>query len=171
MNRTIRNLVIAVPLTTVGFTMVGATAATAGGPNDPNFPIAIPDKPKGPKDIAIPEPKDPKPDLPWADAPKNDGPKDKAPKPQSQPTGPTVVAQADQDIKVEADKEKAEVVSAHGSADSIDRSDVLFVAGPAETTLVANDSDNGMDLTWFLVGGGIVTASGIAFAARKRANA
>jgi len=28
-----------------------------------------------------------------------------------------------------------------------------------------------MDLTWLLIGGGIVTATGAAFAARKRSNA
>ncbi|WP_344770988.1 hypothetical protein, partial [Aeromicrobium panaciterrae] len=58
MNRTIRNLVIAVPLATVGLTMVNVAAATAG-PIDPNFPIAIPEQPKGPGDIANPTP--PKP--------------------------------------------------------------------------------------------------------------
>ncbi|WP_344770989.1 hypothetical protein, partial [Aeromicrobium panaciterrae] len=64
-----------------------------------------------------------------------------------------------------------EVVSAHGSADSIDRTDALFAGGPAETELTATTDDGGLDLTWLLLGGGVVTASGIAFAARKRANA
>jgi hypothetical protein len=37
--------------------------------------------------------------------------------------------------------------------------------------LVAAGTDGGFDLTWLLVGGGIVTASGAAFAARKRSDA
>ncbi len=74
-------------------------------------------------------------------------------------------------VEKKAVKTVVETISAHGSADSIDRADVLFVAGPAETELVAEDTDGGFDITWLLVGGGIVTASGAAFAARKRSNA
>ncbi|MDR7085165.1 outer membrane biosynthesis protein TonB [Aeromicrobium panaciterrae] len=155
MNRIIRNLVIAVPLATVGFTMVNATAATAG-PNDQDLPIVI--KPKG----GDPEPK---PDFPIKDAPKPNKPK---PQPKPAPKPQVVVPQAD----VVEEKKVVKVISAKGSPDSIDRSENLFVAGPAETELVADDSDNsGLDITWLLVGGGVVTASGIAFAARKRANA
>ncbi len=74
MNRIIRNLVIAVPLATVGLTMVNTAAATAG----PNGPIII----GQPKDKPEPHP-GPKfdNDLPLKDAPKPKGPKDKAPKP------------------------------------------------------------------------------------------
>ena len=43
MNRIIRNLVITIPLATVGLTMVNVTAATAG----PNGPDVIVIKPKG----------------------------------------------------------------------------------------------------------------------------
>ncbi len=170
MNRTIRNLVIAVPLVTVGLTMVNVGAATAG-PNDPNFPIAIPDKPKGPKDIAdAPKPKGPKGPKDIADAPKPKAPKP-APQPQAPQSGPAA-GTADETVKtVKADKVITEAVSAKGSPDSIDRSDLLFVAGPADTTLEAAESDNGMDLTWLLIGGGLVTASGAAFAARKRTTA
>lgn len=149
MNRTIRNLVIAVPLATVGFTMVNATAATAG----PNGPVVIGQPETKPE--PHPGPKFNK-DLPLKDAPKP-----KEPKPQPKP-----VAQP----QVEVVEEK-KVVSAKGSPDSIDRSDNLFVAGPAEVELVAEDTDGGFDMTWLLVGGGVVTASGIAFAARKRTNA
>ncbi len=171
MNRTIRNLVIAVPLATVGFTMVGTAAATAG-PNDPNFPIAIPEKPKGPQDKA-PVPPKPKQPQDKAPMPKDNGPKDKAPKPAAKPQ-PQGGAQAAAPVaKVEkADKVVvAEVISAKGSPDSIDRSDVLFFAGPAEATLEVAESDNGMDMTWLLIGGGLLTVSGVAFAARKRTSA
>ncbi|GAA3523474.1 hypothetical protein GCM10022234_19700 [Aeromicrobium panaciterrae] len=163
MNRTIRNLVIAVPLATVGLTMVNVAAATAD-PIDPNFPIAIPDEPKGPGDKApLPQPKPPQDKAPLPQ-PK---PEDKAPKPQAQPQG------GNQTVAVPTvDTQKAdtavEVVSAHGSADSIDRTDALFAGGPAETELTATTDDGGLDLTWLLLGGGVVTASGIAFAARKR---
>ncbi|MEO6604433.1 MAG: hypothetical protein ABIN55_02345 [Aeromicrobium sp.] len=163
MNRIIRNLVIAVPLATVGLTMVSTGAANAEL-NDPMI-IVQPEPPKPPKPGFDN-------DLPIKDAPKPQGPKDLAdapkntsPKPQggNQVNVPGTVVET-----VKSDKVAAEVVSAKGSPDSIDRSDALVVAGPAETTLVANESDNGMDLTWLLIGGGIVTASGIAFAARKR---
>lgn len=161
MNRTIRNLVIAAPLVLVGITAV-PTAAMADG-----FDIAIPDPPK-------PEPH-PAPDfdndLPLSDAPK---PKDPKPQPKPQPNGGGTDAPAPvvQDVKDTDTKKKAKkVVSAKGSPDSIDRDEDLFVAGPAEVELAAGDTDNGMDLTWLLVGGGVVTASGIAFAARKRTNA
>ncbi len=171
MKRIIRNLVIAVPLATVGLTVANTGAAIAG----PNGPVIIvqpkddPQPPNGPKDIAdAPKPKGPK-DI--ADAPKDDGPKDKAPKPQSLPTGPATQPQQPQEtVKVVKAVEKT-VVSAKGSPDSIDRSDNLFVAGPAEAELVADDTTGGLDLTWLLLGGGIVTASGLALAARKRANA
>ena len=162
MNRTIRNLVIAIPLTTVGLTMVNATAATAG----PNGPDVIVIKPKG-GDPLPPKPKFDN-DLPIKDAPK---PKKPAPKPAPQPQGGNqVVAPKAADTTAEETKD-VDVISAHGSADSIDRADTLFVAGPAETTLTTDTTDDSMDLTWLLLGGGIVTASGIAFAARKRTNA
>ena len=167
MYRTIRNLVIAIPLATVGLTMVNVTAATAG----PNGPIII----GQPEDKPDPHPK-PKPkfdnDLPLKDAPKPKGPK--APKPVAKPQGgKQVVVPAAVAPKTEVAKKAVvvEVISAHGSADSIDRSDVLFVSGPAETKLTADTSDDSMDLTWLLIGGGIITASGAAFAARKRSNA
>ncbi len=36
---------------------------------------------------------------------------------------------------------------------------------------MTQESEGGLDLTWLLVGGGVITASGVAFAARKRSNA
>ena len=175
MNRTIRNLVIAVPLATVGLTMVNVAAATAG----PNGPVII-IQPNG----GDPEPK---PDFPIKDAPKPKGPQDKAPLPKPKPKDkapkPAVKPQPNTGVQVAAPKAapktdvatttvaSVEVISAHGSADSIDRSDVLFVSGPAETKLAADTTDDSMDLTWLLIGGGIITASGAAFAARKRSNA
>ena len=148
MNRTIRNLVIAVPLATVGLTMVNTAAATAG----PNGPIIL-GQPEKPKDKA------PKPQP-------------KAPKPVAQPQNQVVAAPQAAKVEKKAAKVVVETVSAHGSADSIDRADTLFVAAPAETKLAANTTDDGgMDLTWLLIGGGLVTASGAAFAARKRNNA
>ncbi|MEO6604845.1 MAG: hypothetical protein ABIN55_04460, partial [Aeromicrobium sp.] len=157
---------IAVPLATVGLTMVSTGAANAefNGP-DVIVQPEPPKPPKGPQDIQdAPKPKGPK-DL-------ADAPKDNAPKPAAQPQAGNQIIVPDAVVEtVKADKVVAETVSAKGSPDSIDRSDTLFVAGPAETTLAVAENDNGMDLTWLLVGGGIVTASGIAFAARKRTNA
>ena len=171
MNRTIRNLVIAVPLATVGLTVVNTGAAIAG----PNGPVVIgqPDndpEPPGPQDKApLPQPKGPQDKAPL---PQPKGPQDKAPKPQAQPqpgTGTAAPAEAEKTEK--AEKKAKTVVSAKGSPDSIDRSN-LFASDAFETELVvAEDTDGGLDLTWLLVGGGVVTATGLAFAARKRANA
>ena len=162
MNRTIRNLVIAAPLVLVGITAAPAAAMADG------FDIAIPEpKPEPPKDIANPEPTQP----PKGPQDLADAPKPQAPKPQPNGGGTGTNTPVDTDVKDADTKKEAKVVSAKGSPDSIDRDENLFVAGPAEVEL-ADDSDNGgMDLTWLLVGGGVVTASGIAFAARKRTNA
>jgi hypothetical protein len=162
MNRTIRNLVIAAPLVLAGIT-VAPGAAMADG-----FDIGIPEpQPQPPKDIAIPDPpKPPKGPQDLADAPKPQAPK---PQPNGGDTGTDAPAAGD--VKDADTKKEAKVVSAKGSPDSIDRDENLFVAGPAEVQL-GDDTDNGgMDLSWLLVGGGVVTASGIAFAARKRTNA
>ncbi|WP_332641954.1 hypothetical protein [Aeromicrobium sp.] len=159
MNRTIRNLIVAAPLVLVGITVAPAAAMADG------FDIGIPEN--------KPEPH-PGPgfdnDLPLADKPDTKDPKPQ-PKPQPKPNGPASVPQAT-DGTVEVEKKKAKkVVSAKGSPDSIDRSENLFVAGPAEVELAADTDNGGLDMTWLLVGGGVVTASGIAFAARKRTNA
>ena len=172
MKRIICNLVIAVPLATVGLTVVTTGGAIAGpnGPvvigqpkNDPqppkpDFPIAIPDKPKGPQDKAP--------------LPKPQKPQDKAPKPAAKPQpqgGSGTAAPAD---AVKTEKKVAEVISTKGSPDSIDRSEGLLADDAFETELVvAEDTAGGLGITWLLVGGGIVTASGLAFAARKRTNA
>ena len=151
MNRTIRTLIVAAPLATIALTVVPISAATAG----PNGPDVLVIKPKG-GDPLPPKPQDKAP-KPKPQPPK--GPGVKAPKPQAQ--GPQVAAAPQAD-------DTAVMTSAKGSADSIDRNDNLVVSGPAETELVADNNGGGMDLTWLLVGGGIVTASGIAFAARKR---
>ncbi len=173
MNRTIRNLVVAAPLATIALTLVPMGAATAG-PHDQNFPIAIPEKPKGPKDIAdAPKPKGPQGPKDIADAPKPKGPKDKAPKPAAKPQGGQQTVAAPAAVQaVEVEKAVAEVISAKGSPDSIDRSDALFADDAFEAELVVEETGGGaLDLTWLLVGGGIVTASGIAFAARRRNHA
>ncbi len=167
MNRTIRNLVVAAPLATIALTLVPVGAATAG-PNGPNV-IAIPkggnDPHPGPKDIAIPKPKPKGPKDIAIPEPKPKGPQDKAPKPAAKPQAPEAAPAPASNV----DADSAVVVSAKGSPDSIDRSDDLFAG--AETELVAQESEGGIDLTWLLVGGGVITASGVAFAARKRSNA
>ncbi len=172
MNRTVRNLIVAAPLATIALTLAPISAATAG----PNGPVIIvqpkgdPQPPKGPKDIKdAPKPKGPQDKAPLP-KPK---PKDKAPKPAAKPKpkADTQVAAQVTARTIKADVAVAvtpvEVVSAKGSPDSIDRSDSLFAGEPFETALVASD-DASLDLTWLLLGGGIVTASGIAFAARRR---
>ena len=149
MNRTIRNLIVAAPLATIALTVIPVGAATAG-PNDQDLPIVI--KPKG-GDPLPPKPKFDD-DLPLKPAPKPTQPDPKPTQPAPKPQG------------------GGQVVVPPKAADKTDEvTEVVDQSGgltPAETTQSSDTSDNGMDLTWLLVGGGVVTASGIAFAARKR---
>ena len=168
MNRTIRNLVIAV---TARHRRLhhGPRRSRHGWPQRLRL-IAIPKEPKPepPKRHRDPASRSPKPKGPkdLADAPKPQGPQAAA---QRSPQAPP--RRVDQDVKDA--KPRRPMRSSAPRVRPTRSTAPTTCSSPVrpKTTLVADNNDGGMDLTWLLVGGGIVTASGIAFAARKRTNA
>ncbi|MEO6472222.1 MAG: hypothetical protein ABIR57_09830 [Aeromicrobium sp.] len=174
MNRIIRNLIVAAPLATAAFAMTPAVAmASEPGPvivlpadtdpqpgPDDKAPAPKPTKPKGPQDIApAPKPKGPGDIAPAPKDPK--GPNDKAPLPKPKdPKGP-------------GDLTSPKPCPTHGvdctpdKDEPADGTDSLEVPTRIDAG-VADDEQDGIDLTWLLVGGAAVTASGAAFAARNR---
>lgn len=184
MNSTIRNLIIAAPLATAAFTMVPAAAmATEPGPvivlpphtdpepdldviaapkpvepKDPQdkAPAPKPTKPKGPGDITNPEPEPTHPDGPGditnpepcpthgVDCTDDDGPKD-GDEPNGGGNG--------------GGEEK-------NSVDDV--ADTVELPNRIDAGLASEEQDNGLDLAWLFAGGLAVTASGAAFAVRKR---
>ena len=176
MNRIIRNLIVAAPLATAALTMVPTSAMASDGPiiiaqphTDPQPPIdklAIPD-PVEPKDkIALPKPKPPV------------EPNDKvAPKPKpTQPDGPDVITNPEpcptHGVCGNDDKDGPGNGGGDDSSDDTGKvdSDRLEVPTRIDAGLAAEEPDSGLELTWLLAGGALVTASGAALAlgARKR---
>ena len=186
MNRIIRNLIVAAPLATAplataALTMVPTSAMASDGPiiivqphTDPQPPIdklAIPD-PVEPKDkIALPKPKPPV------------EPNDKiAPKPKpSQPDGPDVITNPEpcptHGVCGNDDKDgpgNGGGDDSSGDTDTVDQVNKTQAEGPVEVPtridagLAADESDSGLELTWLLAGGALVTASGAAIALRAR---
>jgi len=193
MNRIARTLLIAAPLSLAALTMTPgtATAETPGPiiamPSEPDQPapddIANP-APVPPEDIANPEPTEPDP------APVPD---DKAPLPQDDPNpapeGPGDITDTpdcthgcDEDPTPdfpldngEGDDGEEDPEEPNGAPEETDEvatpqapADSFTTPNRVDAGLGAND-DNGLELTWLLAGGALVTASGAAFAARKRA--
>ncbi len=156
MNATIRNLIVAAPLATAALTLV-PTAAMASEPG----PV-----------IVQPHHVDPQPDLDkLAPAPQPDEPKDKvvAPKP-TKPKGP-------------ADVTSPEPCPTHGvdctpdgggnddggSTDSVDEVvDTVELPSRVDAGVAPEEPTGELDLAWLFAGGLAVTASGVAFAVRKR---
>jgi hypothetical protein len=197
MNATIRNLMIAAPLATAALTMVPAAAmATEPGPviivpphTDPKpdldiAPAPKPTKPKGPSDLApAPKPTKPKGPSDLADAPKPKGPKgpgdlSDAPKPQD-PKGPGdltnpepcpthgVDCTPDKDVPDNGDEPNGG--NGGGTNDAADVVDTVEVPNRVDAGLASEEQqDGGLDLAWLFAGGLAVTASGVAFAVRKR---
>lgn len=176
MNRIIRNLIVAAPLATAALTMVPTSAMASDGPiiiaqphTDPQPPIdkiAAPEpEPVEPKDkIALPKPKPPVDDKV--------GPK---PKP-TQPDGPDVITNPEpcpthgdcgNDDKDGPGNGGGDDSS--GDTDTVDQvDDSVEVPTRIDAGLAADESDNGLELTWLLAGGALVTASGAALALRAR---
>jgi hypothetical protein len=173
MNRTIRNLIVAAPLATFALTMTPGTAMAFGpqppigiptpdphpGPKD-KAPKPQPKPPKGPGDLAIPKPKpaQPKPGQPKPAQPQPNGGNTGAPQ-----TGTATEAKH---AKVKTTKTEAAIRVPEACLMHVECSG----SAPAESVsaaVVPNEQD-GMELTWLLAGGAIVTASGIAIAAAKR---
>ncbi|MEV7396597.1 hypothetical protein [Aeromicrobium sp. NPDC092404] len=190
MNSTIRNLIIAAPLATVAATMVPAAAmATEPGPviivqpkADPTpdldiAPAPKPTQPKGPGDLApAPKPTQPKGPGDLSDAPKPDGPKgpgdlSDAPKPDG-PKGPGDLLDAPKPKDPEAPGDKGGDTPKGGNAggnETVPAADTFTVPNRVDAGLAAEQQqDGGLDLAWLFAGGLAVTASGVAFAARRR---
>ena len=187
MNRIIRNLIIAAPLATAGLTMVPTSAMATDGPviivqphTDPQPPI---------DDIAIPEPKPPvepkdKIALPKPKPPVD--PKDKvAPKPKpTHPDGPDVITNPepcpthgscggdDKDGPGEGDgggkDDSTDDTTPVNKVNKIQADDTVEVPTRIDAGLAAEQSDGGLELSWLLAGGALVTASGVALALRAR---
>ncbi|MCW2750348.1 MAG: hypothetical protein JWR83_1458 [Aeromicrobium sp.] len=176
MNRTIRNLIVAAPLSTFALTMTPGTAMAFGpqppigiptpdphpGPKE-KAPMPQPKKPNGPGDLAIPEPKpaQPKPGQPKPAQPTGNTGGQQA---GGQPTGGTTEA-ADAVVKTTKTEPVITVPDACLTHDL-----ECNASAPVETVAAAavQDEQDGVELTWLLAGGALVTASGIAIAARKR---
>ena len=181
MNTTIRNLIIAAPLATAAFTMVPAAAmATEPGPviilppnTDPQpdlDKLAPAPKPEAPKDKApAPQPDEPKGPEDKAPAPKPEAPDDKvgpAPKP-TQPDGPDVITNPEpcptHGVDCAPDEDGDE------PKDAVDDVvDTVRLPNRVAAGLASEERDSGLDMAWLFAGGLAVTASGVAFAARKR---
>ena len=142
MKRTISTLALAAPLATVALSL-GATPAMAQ-PGDPIDELQIAEL--GPEiqpeipEEELPQPED-EPELP-------DGPggiKDKDPCPTHGPCGDTPDEEKDPDDGDDFDK-------------------------PNRIDAGAGETDNGMQLAWLMAGGGLITATGAAYAVRRRSS-
>ena len=171
MNATIRNLIVAVPLATAALTMVPAAAmATEPGPviivpphTDPQpdldikAPAPKPTPPKGPGDLS---------DAPKPDKPKGPGDLSDAPKPHG-PNGPGDLSDAPKpDKPTDGGNGKGE--SKNSVDDVVDTRDTVELPNRIDAGLASEQQDQGLDLAWLFAGGLAVTASGAAFAVRKR---
>lgn len=184
MNTTIRNLIIAAPLATAALTMVPAAAmATEPGP----VIIVQPHTdPKPELDIAAPAPEPVKPKGPQdkAPAPKPEAPDDKlGPKPKpTQPDGPDVITNPEpcpthgvdctpDDEPKGGDEPNDEPNGGNGGEEKNSVDDVVDTVelpNRVDAGLASEQPDGGMELAWLFAGGLAVTASGVAFAVRKR---
>ncbi|KQV76732.1 hypothetical protein ASC61_17960 [Aeromicrobium sp. Root344] len=185
MNATIRNLIVAVPLATAALTMVPAAAmATEPGPviivpphTDPQpdldikAPAPKPTPPKGPADLSdAPKPDKPKGPGDLSDAPKPDKPKgpgdlSDAPKPHG-PKGPGDFSDAPKPDKPTDGGGNGE--SKNSVDDVVDARDAVELPNRVDAGLASEQQDAGLDLAWLFAGGLAVTASGAAFAVRRR---
>ena len=151
MKRIVSTLALAAPLATVALSL-GATPAMAepAGPESLSLPIA-PDPEPGPgiDDEKAPLPEDPE---------RPDGPgeiKDKDPCPLHGPCGD---GPGDEEIPGdEGEKDPDEPGDDFKKPNRID-------AGTGST-------DGGMELAWLMAGGGLITATGAAYAVRSRVRA
>ena len=155
MNTTIRNLIVAAPLATAAFTLVPA-AATAAEPG----PV-----------IVVPHHTDPQPELDkLAPAPKPEEPKDKvvAPKP-TQLDGPDEITNPAPCPTHGVECSPNDGGKDDESTDSVDDAvDTVKLPNRVDAGVAAEEQVGELDLAWLFAGGLAVTASGVAFAARKR---
>ena len=168
MNSIIRNLIIAAPLATAALTMVPTGAMASEGPVDiivkphtdpqPNIDkIAIPKPEVEPKDkIALPKPKPPV------------GPDDKVgPKPKpTHPDGPDDITNPEPcPTHGDCGDDKDGPNNGGGDPTPGDKVDVPTRVDAGQASV---QSDSGLELSWLLAGGALVTATGAAVAVRAR---
>lgn len=166
MNTTIRNLIVALPLATAAVTMTPGLAMADHIPSGPGGISSPAPGPIGPGDIANPEPEPTHPT----------GPGDLT-APQPCPTHGVDCGGKDDD------KDDDKGGSGGGSGDSDGNTgghqgnqaadhEVAAIALPtridAGLAPTAQDEQPSLELSWLLAGGAVVTASGLAVAARKR---
>jgi hypothetical protein len=152
MKRTISTLALAAPLATIAIAF-GGTPAMA--------------EPAGPENITLPIPSDPEPGpelddkapLP-VDPDEPNVPDDKKGPPQCPLHGPCGDGPDDEKDPGDDDGDKKD-----------DDGDKDGFKKPTRIDAGAGSSDDGMELTWLLAGGALVTVSGAAFAANRRARA
>lgn len=179
MKSIIRNLIVAAPLATAALTMVPTSATAADGP----IIIAQPDTEPKIDDIAIPEPKpiDPKDKiaLPEPKPPVDD----KAPKPKpTQPDGPDGITNPepcpthgscgnddkDGPSNGGGDDGSDDDSTPAAEVNKVQADDTIVLPNRIDAGLAAEQSDDGLELTWLLAGGALVTATGAALALRTR---
>ena len=155
MNTTIRNLIVAAPLATAALTLVPA-AAMASEPG----PV-----------IAVPHHVDPQPDLDkLAPAPKPVEPKDKVAAPKPKPTHPDGPGDITNPKPCPTHGVDCTPNDDGGSKDSVDdAAGTVELPTRVDAGLATEEPAAGeLDLAWLFAGGLAVTASGVAFAVRKR---
>lgn len=181
MKRTITALVLAAPLATVAISLGAAPAmAEPAGPTIDKIAAATPGPvnphlPHGPGDTAAPadEP-DPEP-LP-------DGPDDKVSIPQPCPTDDDCTKDPGDEVPHPTpcgtpgdrgedppaeDQPKPGIAAEPEPADDDEPGDKV-IPRPNCIDAGAGSSDESLDLTWLMVGSGLITASGAAYAVRRR---
>jgi hypothetical protein len=171
MNSTIRNLIIAAPLATAAITMVPA-AAMAAEPGPVNI-IAPHSEPQPDLDIvAAPEPVDPDAPDDKAPAPKPESevPDDKAPLPQpTHPDGPDDITNPEPCPTHGVDCTPGDDEPTDGDDDSTDEVvDTVELPNRIDAGLASEQQEGSLDIAWLFAGGLAVTASGAAFAVRRR---
>ena len=171
MNSIIRNLIVAAPLATAALTMVPTSAMASDAPVDiivkphvdpqPKIDkLTIPEStpPVGPKDkIALPDPEGPV------------GPDDKVgPKPKpTHPDGPDDVTNP-APCPTHGDCGDDKDGPNDGGGKDNTPGDKVDVPTRIDAGLADEQSDSGLELTWLLAGGALVTATGAAVALRAR---
>ena len=149
--------------------------APAPQPTEPKGPSDLsdapkPDKPKGPGDLSdAPKPDGPKGPGDLSDAPKPHGPKGPGDltNPEPCPTHGVDCTPGKDDTGDKPDGDgKGE--SKNSVDDVVDTRDSVELPNRIDAGLAAEQQDEGLDLAWLFAGGLAVTASGVAFAARRR---
>ena len=155
MNSIIRNLIVAAPLATAALTMVPTSAMASDAPVDIIVKPHVDPQPKIDK-LAIPESTPPV------------GPKDKIALPDPEgPVGPDDVTNP-APCPTHGDCGDDKDGPNDGGGKDNTPGDKVDVPTRIDAGQAAEQSDSGLELTWLLAGGGLVTATGAAVALRAR---